>query len=191
MLSIPLIRRIRQLTETTEPINPLTISSATLSSTNPNGTLIIDTTQAVQDKTSTITVTATDTANGTKTSQTFDVTVGAYGGPDRSLDQFQAVCEFLGGAGHSGYPRRRFSSKAIAAIPTAARRARSPTRSCRSRRMEQSRISTHRPGHLTYTPDPGYGGLDSIHVSGDGNRDRRQHPRRPSAIPAHSRWEWM
>ena len=34
--------------EKSQPINPLTISSATLSSTNPNGTLIIDTTQAIQ-----------------------------------------------------------------------------------------------------------------------------------------------
>ncbi len=66
----------------TEPKYPLTISSATLSSTNPNGTLVIDTTQAKPGETATITVTANDpTGAGTKTSQSFVVTVGAYGGP--------------------------------------------------------------------------------------------------------------
>ena len=80
MLGIPL-QFNNSLKETTQPINPLTISSATLSSTNPNGTLIIDTTQAVQQMTSTITVTATDTLNGTKRTQTFGVSVGAYSGP--------------------------------------------------------------------------------------------------------------
>ena len=47
----------------------------------PQWHLIIDTTQAYQNETSTITVTATDPANGTKTTQSFVVTVGAYGGP--------------------------------------------------------------------------------------------------------------
>ncbi len=102
MLSIPLMYN-STLGETTEPVNPLTISSATLSSTNPNGTLIIDTTQAVQDMTSTITVTATDTANGTKTSQSFDGDRRGLWRSHRPLDQFQAVCEFLGGAGHAEY----------------------------------------------------------------------------------------
>src|SRR5262249_43594425 len=61
-------------------INPL-ITSATLSNTNPSGTLLIDTTQAKQGETATITVTATDSVTGQQTSQTFTVTVGAYGGP--------------------------------------------------------------------------------------------------------------
>ena len=67
--------------EDTEPDNPLTISSASLSSTNPNGTLILDTTQAKQGETSTITVTAIDSNGGPNASQSFVVTVGAYSGP--------------------------------------------------------------------------------------------------------------
>ena len=44
----------------TEPVNPLTITSTTLAAegTNPNGTLLLDTTQAMAGETSTITVTA-------------------------------------------------------------------------------------------------------------------------------------
>ena len=67
--------------EHSQPVNPLTITSATLSATNPNGTLLLDTTQAKQGETATITVTATDPADHTTVTQTFVVTVGAYGGP--------------------------------------------------------------------------------------------------------------
>ena len=49
--------------------------------TNPNGTLLLDTTQAKQGETATITVTATEPADHTTVSQSFVVTVGAYGGP--------------------------------------------------------------------------------------------------------------
>ena len=55
----------------------MNITSATLSSTNPNGVLHIDTTQARVGETSTITVNATDPATGTPTSQQFTVTVVA------------------------------------------------------------------------------------------------------------------
>ena len=103
MLTVPLMYN-STLGETTEPVNPLTISSATLSSTNPNGTLIIDTTQAVQDMTSTITVTATDTANGTQDTQTFGVTRRALQRGHRSRDQFPAIRQFLRGGGSPGYP---------------------------------------------------------------------------------------
>jgi cyclophilin family peptidyl-prolyl cis-trans isomerase len=58
--------------------------SASLSTANPSGALIIDTTQATAGETSTITVTATDPTDGTTTSQSFLVTVGAYTGPTAS-----------------------------------------------------------------------------------------------------------
>jgi cyclophilin family peptidyl-prolyl cis-trans isomerase len=66
--------------EDSQPKNPITITSATLSATNPNGVLVIDTTQAKQGQTATITVTAHD-ADGTTAAESFTVTVGAYGGP--------------------------------------------------------------------------------------------------------------
>ena len=160
MLNIPLIYN-STLGETTEPKYPLTISSATLSSTSPNGTLIIDTTQAVQDMTSTITVTATDSLNGTKTSQTFDVNVGPYGGATDPSINFRPFANStvapvvpdtptqvqLDGA--SGYPDSGKPSTltyTILAPP------------------KHGTITNFNPstGSLTYTPNPGYGGTDSI-----------------------------
>jgi cyclophilin family peptidyl-prolyl cis-trans isomerase len=67
--------------EHSQPMNPLTISSATLTNTNPNGVLLVDTTQATAGETTTIVVTATDSINHTTTSDQFTVTVGPYGGP--------------------------------------------------------------------------------------------------------------
>jgi cyclophilin family peptidyl-prolyl cis-trans isomerase len=67
--------------EDSEPVNPLTITAASLSTTNPNGVAIVDTTQAKPGETATITVTAHDPSNGTTASQSFMVTVGGYDGP--------------------------------------------------------------------------------------------------------------
>ena len=66
--------------EVSLPVNS-PIYTAALSSTNPNGVLILDTTQAKAGETSTITVTATDSVDHTTTSQSFLVTAGAYTGP--------------------------------------------------------------------------------------------------------------
>jgi cyclophilin family peptidyl-prolyl cis-trans isomerase len=63
--------------------NPI-FTSVSLSNSNPSGTLLLDTTQAKAGETATITVTATDPTDGTQTSQTFTVTVGAYSGPTSS-----------------------------------------------------------------------------------------------------------
>lgn len=70
--------------ETSQPDNPITITSATLTTTNPNGVAIIDASQATAGESATITVTATDSADGTTTAQSFTVTAGAYAGPTSS-----------------------------------------------------------------------------------------------------------
>ncbi len=67
--------------EDSEPVSPLTITAASLSTTNPNGVAILDTTQAKPGETATITVTAHDPSNGTTATQSFVVTVGGYNGP--------------------------------------------------------------------------------------------------------------
>lgn len=61
--------------EKSSPINPVTITSASLSTTNPNGVIHIDATAANAGETSTITVTATDPATHTTATQSFVVTV--------------------------------------------------------------------------------------------------------------------
>src|SRR5262249_43546106 len=69
------------------PTNPLVINSATTSATNPNGAVIIDTTQAKPGETATFKVTATDPTDGSSISQSFTVTVSPYGGPaDPAID---------------------------------------------------------------------------------------------------------
>ena len=67
--------------EDSQPVDPLTISSASLSSTSPDGVVILDTTQAKAGETATITVTATDPTDGTTATQSFNVLVGPYSGP--------------------------------------------------------------------------------------------------------------
>ena len=67
--------------ETSQPVNPLTITSAAITTTNADGTVIIDTTQAAAGQTALITVTATDSVDHTTASQSFQVTVGPYTGP--------------------------------------------------------------------------------------------------------------
>jgi len=160
MLGIPL-QFNDLLDETTEPLNPLTISSTSLSSTNPNGTVIIDTTQAVQDMTSTITVTATDTANGTKTSQSFLVTVGPYGGPTDPTINFRPYANSSVAAvtpdtpttvqldGASGYPDSTTPSTLTYSLLS---------------QPAHGTITNFNPstGALTYSPDPGFSGIDSL-----------------------------
>jgi cyclophilin family peptidyl-prolyl cis-trans isomerase len=161
MAAIPVMPNTIPSGETTQPKFPLTISSATLTSTNPNGTLVIDTTQAIQDETSTIVVTATDTATGTKTTQTFGVNVGPYGGPTDPTINFrpfanstvQGVTKNTATQvqldGVSGYPDTSTPSTLTYAILS------QPT---------HGTITNFNPatGTLTYTPNAGYGGLDSI-----------------------------
>jgi cyclophilin family peptidyl-prolyl cis-trans isomerase len=66
----------------TQPANPLLITSTTFSSTNSNGVLIIDASHTkTVGETALITVTATDSINHTSTTQSFTVTIGAYAGP--------------------------------------------------------------------------------------------------------------
>ncbi len=67
--------------EKSEPITPVVINSVGLSSTNPNGVLLVDTTGATAGQTATITVTATDSTDHTTKTETFTVTAGAYTGP--------------------------------------------------------------------------------------------------------------
>jgi cyclophilin family peptidyl-prolyl cis-trans isomerase len=71
-------------TSSSVPTSPIAITAVKLSSTDPNGTLLIDTTQAPPGETAVITITATDTITHTKTSEDFAVTVGPYTGPTSS-----------------------------------------------------------------------------------------------------------
>lgn len=71
--------------ERSVPNNPVTITSSTISDQNPNGALLIDTTKAVPGDSATITVTATDPADGTTTSRQFKVFVAGDTGAVRQI----------------------------------------------------------------------------------------------------------
>ncbi len=145
--------------EDSQPVNPLTITSATLSTTNPNGTLLLDTTQAMAGETSTITVTAHE---GTSTtSESFMVTVGAYGGPASPTINFRPFANPTTGTvaqnssgqvqlnGQSGYPNTSTPSTLTYALLS------QPAHGT----ISNFNSST---GTFTYTPDTGYLGGDSL-----------------------------
>lgn len=154
------------LDEDSQPVNNPIFTSVSLSNTNPSGTLLLDTTQATAGETSTITVTATDPTNGTTTTQTFTVTVGAYGGPTGSstnpppinfrpfatassttATEGQATTITLSGT--SGYPSTTSSSTLSYALVS---------------QPAHGTVSNFNPatGTLTYTPNPGFTGTDSL-----------------------------
>jgi cyclophilin family peptidyl-prolyl cis-trans isomerase len=160
MAAVPVMTN-QSTQEKSQPVNPITLTSAALSSTNPNGVLILDTTQARQTETSTITVTATDTANNTKTTQKFDVTVGAYGGPTSPAINFRPLADsFLPSVtpntatpiqlrGKSGYPNTATPGTLTYALLS------QPTHGT----VSKFNAAT---GTLTYTPASGFIGTDTL-----------------------------
>jgi len=71
--------------EVSVPDNPVTINAATVSDTNPNGVLLIDTTSAQPGEKANITVTATDPSDGTTVTRTFAVYTPADTGAVRQI----------------------------------------------------------------------------------------------------------
>jgi cyclophilin family peptidyl-prolyl cis-trans isomerase len=168
MLNVPLEYNFDQVP--TEPLNPLTISSATLSSTNPNGTLIIDTTQARAGETATITVTAND-ADGTRATQSFVVTVGPYAG---STSETQTGT-------HGPIGNVNFKPYATPVTTSVAENSAVAVQLLGQNTYPDTSVSvpltyalTSQPGHgtvtnfnsstgtFTYTPAPGYAGADTF-----------------------------
>jgi cyclophilin family peptidyl-prolyl cis-trans isomerase len=153
--------------EISQPRAPLTISSATLTNTNPNGVAIIDATQAMKGQTATITVTATDSVDHTKTTQSFTVTVGAYGGPPTTTYTTPPAINF-----------RPFSSAVNTSLnantPTTVQLAGSNGYPVSTTPSTLSYSLLSQPAHgtitnfnsatgsLTYTPNKNYVGLDSF-----------------------------
>ena len=140
----------------TYPISPIVVNSETLSSTNPDGVVHVDATQAQAGETSTITVTATDPATNTTTSQSFLVTVAAntnsytgltlapvaFGATQTYTVNTPQTIQLQGSSANSGQPL----TYAITTQPT------------------HGTISNFNAttGTLTYTPNPGFQGNDSF-----------------------------
>ena len=140
----------------TYPVSPIVVNSETLSTTNPDGVIHVNATQAQAGETSTITVTATDPSTNTSTSQSFVATVAAntssYTGLTLAPVAFGATqtysvntpqtIQLQGSAANSG----QTLTYAITTQPT------------------HGTISNFNAttGTLTYTPNAGYQGNDSF-----------------------------
>jgi cyclophilin family peptidyl-prolyl cis-trans isomerase len=142
------------------PVNA-PIYSTSLSTTNSSGVLVLDTTQATAGETSTITVTAKDSVDGTTTSQSFLVTVGSYAGPTDPAINFKPFANATGTTtsadtatsvtlnGASGYPdTSKPSTLSYSLVSQPA-----------DGTVSNFNAST---GTLTYTPKPGFVGTDTF-----------------------------
>src|SRR5579883_2643800 len=161
MTQIPVTTNPNLGGEDSLPVNPPVMSSVSLSSTNPNGVLLLDTTQAKQGETSTITVTATDPTDGTQTSQSFTVTVGAYAGPSSPAINFKPFANpvtttvastattSITLSGQSGYPSSSTPGTLTYSLVS------QPSHGT----ISNFNAST---GTLSYTPTPGFQGTDTF-----------------------------
>jgi cyclophilin family peptidyl-prolyl cis-trans isomerase len=150
------------------PVNPVVMSSLSLSTENPNGVALIDTTQAKPGETATFQVTATDSTGGT-TTRTFTVTVGPYAGPTDPAIDFQPFADSASASlaegssttitlqGQAGYPDTSQPGTLTYSLVS------QPSHGT----ISDFNAST---GTFVYTPQPGYSGSDSIQykVSDDG-----------------------
>jgi len=151
--------------EDSQPVNPLTITSASLSSASPNGVVILDTTQAKQGETATITVTATDPTDGTTASQSFNIQVGPYTGPTTSTA--------IGNINFKPFANP-VSTTAYENVPTQIQLSGQSTYPDASAKASLNYTLISLPSHgsvtnfngsagtFTYTPQAGYTGTDSF-----------------------------
>ncbi|MGO9471390.1 MAG: peptidylprolyl isomerase [Isosphaeraceae bacterium] len=164
MASIPVqLNPVSQ--ENSEPVNPLKITSASLSSTSPDGVVILDTTQAKPGEMATITVKATDPVDGTTTSQSFDVLVGPYIGPTTSSTignvNFKPYASPVAAAAYDNVANQiQLSGQSTYPDTTVP----APLSYDLISQPSHGTISNFNAatGTLTYTPDPGYLGADTF-----------------------------
>ena len=151
--------------EDSQPVDPLQITSASLSATSPDGVVILNTTAAQPGETATITVTATDPTDGTTATESFNVVVGDYVGPTTSSQigninfapyanpvsesTYQNIAVSGKVSGQNSYP------DASVSVPITYSLASDPSHGT----VSGFNAST---GAFTYTPDPGYVGTDTF-----------------------------
>jgi cyclophilin family peptidyl-prolyl cis-trans isomerase len=159
--------------EHSEPSSPLTITSASMSTTSPDGVAVIDATQARPGETATITVTAHDTKDGTTATQSFPITVAAYEGPVTQAEvgnvNFKPYANPVSAVAYKNTPvNLQLSAEntypdSTATVPLSYMPISSPTGGT----ISNFNAAT---GSFTYTPNAGFTGTDSFQyvVSSEG-----------------------
>jgi cyclophilin family peptidyl-prolyl cis-trans isomerase len=151
--------------EDSQPVNPLTITSASLSSTSPDGVVILDSTQAKQGETATITVTATDPSDGTTTSQSFNVQVGPYTGPTTSTAigniNFKPFANSVAATAYENVPTQIQLSGQSTYPDASAKATLNYTLTSLPSHGTVSNFNAS-TGTFTYTPQSGYMGTDAF-----------------------------
>jgi cyclophilin family peptidyl-prolyl cis-trans isomerase len=170
------LAKLTQIPKNPNPNNPSEISSPkypptytasitaqppTGQAVYPSGSLLIDTTQAKQGETTTITVTAHDPTSNTSVTQSFTVTAGAYGSVTNPFINFRPFANPVTATaaqsqtasitlnGKSGYPNTSATSVLTYALVS---------------QPAHGTITNFNPttGTLNYTPSPGFTGTDTF-----------------------------
>ncbi|MFO0892670.1 MAG: peptidylprolyl isomerase [Isosphaeraceae bacterium] len=171
--------------EISVPDSPVTITSASLSSQNPNGVLLIDATSATSaGQTANITVTATDPSDGTSVSRTFEVTTSAYNGPSNPSINFiptanpvtvsrqpAAAPVPIQLSATSNYPNTSSPGTLTYSIAS------QPTKGT----ITQFNSST---GRLVYVPNPGSTGTDTFQFTATSTGSATGAPASAASLPA-------
>ena len=167
-----------------QPVNPIKITSTSLSSNNSNGVVVIDASQAHAGETATVSVTASDATNSTQAQRSFQVTVQPYAGSTAAANlatvnfkpyalpitattpSGSPVSVQLDGQGTFPIPPATVSSYAIVQAP------------------KHGTISNFNAtmGTFTYTPAAGFTGNDAFSYSATSNGPNAQRLR-PRATP--------
>ncbi len=165
MVAVPTVGSSVNPNNPDQPVNNISITAVTLSSTNPNGVLLLDTTQATPGETATITVTATDSVDHTTTAADFTVTVGAYAGPTTSnLIEAVNFKPFATPASAPAQVNTRTSSSVSSQNTFPVTTATVPITYTLVSQPEHGTISDFDPttGDFNYTPDKGFAGADTF-----------------------------
>ena len=159
----------------TTPVNPVTITGASLAATGPDAVIHLDTTLAPAGATANIAVTATDVTDGTTATQTFQTTVGApyattvtpytplrpfLGAYDQQITVAQGQTARLQIFAVSATPNDPLTYTVQGGVnpPTAA----SPTATFASVNSSQLTASVSPTGLVTVTPAAGFSGTAQI-----------------------------
>ena len=159
--SVPVTRNF--VGETSEPVNPITITATSLTTANSSGLLVIDTTQAHPGETATITVTAHDGTS--QTQQSFPVSVGQYAGSTAAsflaTVNFKPYANSVSYSVSSPYQPTILQLEGLATFPVEPATVSSYTILSPPSHGTISEFDLA-TGSLVYTPTPGYVGADSF-----------------------------